>query len=124
MTSFEVEIVLKGRDAAVSSKVTVPHGAPASWDESAVYDALVEILRAIDRVQHPSAPADKSVTLTGFSWIVEPHGALGKEVVLALEIPMGAAVAGPFSIDQARLDALIGNVLRLERHKASPTTIH
>ena len=33
--------------------------------------------------------------LTGFSWIVEP---LGDDVVLAMEIPMGAAVAGPFHV--------------------------
>ena len=121
MTSFDVEIVLKGQDAAVVSRVAVPHGAPASWDEGAVYDALVEILRAIGRVQNPSSPQDRPVTLTGFSWIVEP---VGSEVVLALEIPSGAAVAGPFAVAQARLDALVGNVLRLERHKASPTTIH
>ena len=64
---------------------------------------------------------DRAVVLTGFSWIVEP---LGDDVVLAMEIPMGAAVAGPFHVSQARLEALIGNVLRLEREKASPTTIH
>ena len=121
MTKFDVEIVLKGHDAAVTEALLVPHGAPATWDEGAVYDALVEILRAIDRAQNPKAPRDRAVMLTGFSWIVEP---LGEDVVLAMEIPMGAAVAGPFHMPQARLEALIGNVLRLERAKTSPTTIH
>ena len=121
MTTFDVEIVLKGRDFAVTETLTVPHGEPAHWDEGAVYDALVEILRAMDRAQNPKAPRDRAVTLTGFSWIVEP---MGEDVVLAMEIPMGAAVAGPFSMERAKLEALIGNVLRLERHKAAPTTIH
>jgi len=121
MTKFDVEIVLKGQDSAMTQSVTVPHGEPATWDEGAVYDALVEILRAIDRTQNPKAPRDRTVVLTGFSWIVEP---MGEDVVLAMEIPMGAAVAGPFRVPQARLEALIANVIRLERQKSSPTTIH
>lgn len=121
MTTFDVEIVLKGRDFAVKEALTVPHGAPDQWDEGAVYDALVEILRAIDRAENPKAPRDRAVTLTGFSWIVEP---MGEDVVLALEIQLGAAVAGPFRMPQARLEALVGNVIRLERHRATPTTIH
>jgi hypothetical protein len=32
-------------------------------------------------------------------------------VVIAIEIPTGAAVAGPFAIAQARLDGLITRVL-------------
>ena len=121
MTSFDVEIVLKGRDFAVKENLHISHGEPSTWDEGAVYDALVEILRAIDRAQNPNAPRDRAVTLTGFSWIVEP---MGEDVVLAMEIPMGAAVAGPFHVPQGKLEAMIGNVIRLERHKATPTTIH
>jgi hypothetical protein len=48
------------------------------------------------------------VALRGFSWIVEP---LEQQVVIAIEIPMGAAVAGPFAIDRARLDGLIRRVI-------------
>ena len=121
MTKFDVEVVLKGSDSAVREAVTVAHGAPATWDEGAVYDALVEILRAIDRAQNPKAPRDRAVILTGFSWIVEPEG---ENVVLALEIPMGAAVAGPFAMPQAKLDALVSSVIRMERQKVAPTTIH
>ena len=76
---------------------------------------------AIDRVENPRAPADKPVALRGFSWIVEPNGA---DVVIAIEIPMGAAVAGPFSIDQVRLDAMITRVLQTERQFTAPETIH
>src|SRR4051812_34099711 len=107
--TFDVEVVLKGRDFAVTEAVTLAHGDPSAWDEAAVRDVLVQILRAIERVENPQAPVDRPVSLRGFSWIVEPNGA---DVVIAIEIPMGAAVAGPFSIDQVKLDALISRVLQ------------
>jgi hypothetical protein len=125
--TFDVEVVLKGRDFAVTEAVSVAHGDPKSWDEAAVRDVLVQILRAIDRVEHPSAPPDLPVSLRGFSWIVEPNG---DDVVIAIEIPMGAAVAGPFAIAQAQLDGLISRVLLAERQdvqRHGPTrdmTIH
>jgi hypothetical protein len=121
MTTFDVEVVLKGRDFAVREAVVLPHGAPETWDEAAVYDVLVETLRAIGRVQDPKAPRDRPVVLTGFSWIVEPEG---DKVVIAIEIPSGAGVAGPFAIAQARLDALITNVIRMERQNATGTVVH
>jgi hypothetical protein len=52
--------------------------------------------------------ATRYVALRGFSWIVEP---VDGAVVIAIEIPMGAAVAGPFTIDQRRLDGLIRRVI-------------
>jgi len=119
--TFDVEIVLKGQDFAVTEALTVPHGEPATWTEAAVRDVLVEILRAIDRVQNPDAPSDRRVVLQGFSWIVEP---VDGKVVIALEIPMGAAVAGPFAIGQTELDALVGRVIRAERQTLAPNTIH
>ena len=119
---FNVEIVLKGRDFAVTEAVSVPHGEPSSWSEVAVRDVLVEILRAIERAENPAAPPDRAVALRGFSWIVEPSG---DAVVLALEIPMGAAVAGPFAIGQERLDTLISGVLRAQpRLPVGLPTIH
>jgi hypothetical protein len=121
MTTFNVEVVLKGRDFAVTEPVSVPHGDPATWDAIAVRDVLVEILRAIGRVENPKA-GHREVILQGFSWIVEPEG---DDVVIAIEIPMGAAVAGPFAVGQARLDSLIMNVLKTERQLASPPpTVH
>ena len=119
--TFDVEVVLKGRDFAVTEAVTVPHGDPAGWSDVAVRDVLVEILRAIERVQDPNAPPDRVVILQGFSWIVEPTGG---QVVIAIEIPMGAAVAGPFTCDPAELDARISRVLQLERQFLAPQTIH
>jgi hypothetical protein len=82
---------------------------------------LVEILRAIGRAEDPNASSDRPITLRGFSWIVEP---LDGQVVLALEIPSGAAVAGPFDVPQAELDSLVGRVIRADRVRTSPETVH
>jgi hypothetical protein len=120
--TFNVEIVLKGRDFAVIEAVTIPHEDPASWTDEAVRDALVEILRAIGRADNPNVDPDRAVALRGFSWIVEPNGA--NDVVLAIEIPMGAAVAGPFAIGQKEFDALITRVLRAANPRPSSITVH
>jgi hypothetical protein len=95
---------------------------PSAWDDEAVREVLVEILRAIDRAENPTTAADRAVALRGFSWIVEPSG---QDVVIAIEIPMGAAVAGPFAAGQADLTARITRVLALERQlSGTPGTVH
>jgi hypothetical protein len=119
--TFDVEIVLKGRDFAVTEALTIPHGEPASWSDDAVRDALVSILRAIDRAGNPDVDPDRGVVLRGFSWIVEPSGT---DVVLAIEIPMGAAVAGPFAIGQKEFDAMITRVIRGSAGGRGLPTVH
>lgn len=118
---FPVEVVLKGRDFAVTESVVVPSTDPALWDDALVRAVLVEILKTIDRADNRDVAAGRDVVLQGFSWIVEPHE--GQSVV-AIEIPMGAAVAGPFAIAQAELDAMITRVLRTERQFLAPSTVH
>jgi hypothetical protein len=119
--TFPVEIVLKGRDSAVTESLTITHGEAAGWNDEAARDALVAILRAIDRAEHPGSDPNRAVMLRGFSWIVEPSGG---GVVIAIEIPMGAAVAGPFAIEQAKLDAMITRVLRLSASPEGTPTVH
>ena len=119
--NFDVEVVLKGRDYAVTESVAVSHGEPRTWDERAVRDVLVAILQAIGRVEQPGVD-ERLVSLRGFSWIVEP--AEDNKVVIAIEIPMGAAIAGPFSVGQSQLDALITKVLRNERQPGPTQTVH
>jgi hypothetical protein len=120
--TVNVEIVLKGRDFAVTETVIVPEGSPAKWNEENVQEMLVEVLRAIAWRLRILSAVDRAVSLTGFSWIVEPSD---QKSIVAIEIPMGAAVAGPLDIPQPALDALITNVIRNERMKA-PTgpTVH
>jgi hypothetical protein len=103
---FDVEIVLREENQAVTRRLE--HGtAAANWHESDVETVLKQILLAIDRVKNPNDNS-RHVALRGFSWIVEP---MGEDVVIAIEIPMGAAVAGPFAIDQQRLDTMIRRVI-------------
>jgi hypothetical protein len=123
--TFDVEVVLKGRSAAVTESATVLCGdEPASWNDEAVRDVLMEILRAIDRADDPAAAGDRRVRLHGFSWIVEPATDGESGVVIAIEIPMGAAVAGPFAVDGRELDAIITRVLKAERGPTTSTTVH
>lgn len=114
--TFDVEVVLRERNSAVTERVQ-HEGDPREWTERDVESVLKEILLAIDRVKNPSA-TDRYVALRGFSWIVEPTN---DGVVIAIEIPMGAAVAGPFDIPQADLDRMITHVLAAARPK---TTVH
>jgi len=103
---FDVEIVLREQNTATT--VRLEHGVdPATWGELDVEVVMKQILLAIDRLKNPGA-ASRYVALRGFSWIVEP---VGDRVVIAIEIPMGAAVAGPFAIDAQRLDGLIRRVI-------------
>jgi hypothetical protein len=103
---FDVEIVLRERNYAVTERIE--HGRePAAWAEADVETVLKQMLLAIDRVKNRNA-GNRHVTLRGFSWIVEP---VEEQVVIAIEIPTGAAVAGPFAIDRLRLDEMIRRVI-------------
>jgi hypothetical protein len=103
---FDVEIVLRDTNHGVTERIE--HGTePRAWRDLDVETVLKQILLAIDRVKNPSS-AGRHVALRGFSWIVEP---MGSDVVIAIEIPTGAAVAGPFAIDPQRLDEMIRRVI-------------
>jgi hypothetical protein len=81
---------------------------------------LVGMLRAIDRAKHPDSSPERPVALRGFSWIVNPFE--GGGVLIALEMSLGAVVAGPFDIAERDLDAMIRRVMHAER--ATVETIH
>jgi len=114
---FDVEIVLRERDYAVTERLEYATE-PEAWREPDVEAVLKQILLAIDRAGNPAA-GPRFVALRGFSWIVEP---MGEQVVIAIEIPMGAAVAGPFAIDQRHLDTMIRRVIAASARPAP--TVH
>lgn len=123
MISYTVEVVLRERDYAVTEEIRTA-SAPREWTELEVEDVLRDILRAIDRAKNPDEAADRQIALRGFSWIVEPSDG---GVVIAVEIPMGAAVAGPFDADAQQLDALITRALQRQAGTTitpPSTTIH
>ena len=51
--------------------------------------------------------------MRGFSWIVNPFE--GGGVVIALELSLGAVIAGPFDIAERDLSAMIARVMAAER---------
>jgi hypothetical protein len=108
---FNVEIVLRERDYAVTEEVIHQGNSPADWTELDVESVLKSMLEAIDKAKNPGI-APRPVALRGFSWIVEPTTG---GVVIAMEISSGAAVAGPFDIPQPRLDRMIARVLQAAR---------
>jgi hypothetical protein len=111
--TFPLEIVLRERNYAVTDQVVVPSARPpADWTDDEVEDVLKQMLLAIDREKNPGS-GERHVALRGFSWIVEP--AAGGGVVIAIEIPSGAAVAGPFDVPQAVLDARITRLVAAAR---------
>jgi hypothetical protein len=85
------------------------------------------MLRMLDRAKNPDVPSDRPVALRGFSWIVNPFE--GGGVVIALEMTLGAIVAGPFDIPERELSEMIQHVMSAERAKtmvvaAESRTIH
>jgi hypothetical protein len=122
--NFQVDVWLRGSEVATTQTVEgIPH-VSTSWDDDDVRLVLEGMLRAMHRLKHP-AETDPHVALRGLSWIVNPYDDGG--VVIAIEITLGAAVAGPFDIDKAALEAMIARVLRQQvvaRPSTASPTIH
>ena len=106
--SLSVDIWLRGNDFATTESIEGPAAAPAQWTDDDVRMVLEGMLRAMDRKKRPGEP-DRDISLRGLSWIVNPYESGG--VVIAIEITMGAAIAGPFETDKALLESMIQRVL-------------
>jgi hypothetical protein len=117
---FDIEIVLRNAKDAVVERVA-HETEPRDWTEQDITEVLGKMLLAVNRVKNPD-DAEPHVSLRGFSWIVEPFDK--GRVVIAIEIPMGAAVAGPFAIEQHTLDRMIAAALQRANNTAPGTTIH
>ncbi len=105
--TFKVEVLLKGREEVVETEVALDGPEPAAWADDDVRRVLESTLGAFDQVQNPDAE-ERAVALRGFSWIVTP---VDGGVAIAIEIPSGAVVAGPFEGDVDTLTATITRVL-------------
>ena len=114
--TFKVEVLLKGKEDVVETTVDLEGPEPAAWADDDVRRVLEATLGAFDRVQNPDAET-RSVALRGFSWIVTPADG---GVAIAIEIPSGAVVAGPFDGDVDTLTATITRVLANVRGGALP----
>jgi hypothetical protein len=79
---------------------------------------LEGMLLEMHRLKHPD-DEERPIALRGLSWIVNPYEEGG--VVVAIEITLGAAIAGPFDIEQVALEKMITRVLADARRPPSPT---
>ena len=117
---FSVDIWLRGDNHATTAVISTVRREPKAWTDEDVAAVLEAMLRTIDRAKNPAADPDRPIALRGFSWIVNPFESGG--VVIALELTLGAIVAGPFDISERDLTAMINRVVAA--HRATTQTIH
>jgi hypothetical protein len=116
--NVSVDIWLRGTEHATTATIDGIMRAPQAWGDEDVRLVLEGMLRAMDRLKRPGE-ADRPIALRGLSWIVNPYEEGG--VVIAIEIALGAAIAGPFDIDKASLETMIARVLTHPPASSSPT---
>lgn len=118
--NIPLDIWLRGDNHASTAVIAPVRREPLAWTDADVVAVLEGMLRALERARHPEAAADRPVALRGFSWIVSPFETGG--VVIALELTLGAVVAGPLDIAESDLSARIERVVSAQRTPAG--TVH
>jgi hypothetical protein len=106
---FPVDIWLRGDNHATTELIAPVAREPRAWTDSDVADVLIGMLRAIDRASRPDTAADRPIGLRGFSWIVNPFESGG--VVIAIEMTLGAVIAGPFDVPESVLTGMIQSAI-------------
>lgn len=107
--NIPVDIWLRGQDFATTQSIDDLEREPGEWTDDDVRQVLEGMLRVMHRLKHPDDEA-QPVVLRGLSWIVNPFEDGG--VVIAIEISLGAAIAGPLQIEQRALETMITRVLK------------
>jgi hypothetical protein len=115
--TIPVDVWIRGTDVATTVELTHVAREADAWTEEDVRAVLEGMLHAMDATKNPGQ-ANRVAALRGFSWIVNPFEG---GVLIAIEMTLGAAVAGPFAIDKARLEAMITRVLG---QSSPPTVVH
>lgn len=115
--TFQVDILLRGSTVAVTETIGGIAREPGVWIDEDVRIVLEEMLHAMDRLKNPGQ-ARRVAALRGFSWIVNPFEDGG--VLIAIEMTLGAAVAGPFAIEKAMLESMIGRVMAAPAQAVPP----
>lgn len=119
--NVSVDVWLRGQDFARTESIEGVAEKPRAWTEDDVRVVLEGMLHAMHRLKHPGDADRPSIALRGLSWIVNPYEDGG--VVIAIEIMMGAAIAGPFDIEQGTLEGLITRAIARPAHPPS-SAIH
>jgi hypothetical protein len=110
--TYTVEVMLRGNEKVFTETVHHIGGAdPSAWTTEDASTVMQSTLLAIDRVLNPGRSDEpSSLTFRGINWIVAPYE---QGVVIALEIHSASAVAGPFAMPQATLDALLTEAVKV-----------
>jgi hypothetical protein len=95
---IQLDIWLRGTNHATTQVISPVGKEPRAWTDGDVEAVLVGMLRALERAKFPATVDERPVALRGFSWIVNPYEEGG--VVIALELSLGAVIAGPFDISE------------------------
>jgi len=115
--TISVDVWIRGTDFATTREIDTIAREPHMWVDEDVRALLEGMLHAMDEVKNPGQP-NRVAALRGFSWIVSPFEG---GVLVSIEMTLGAAVVGPFSINKSRLEAMITRVLA---GSAPPTVVH
>jgi hypothetical protein len=116
-----VDVWLRGQDFATTREIPGVTREPHAWTDEDVRTVLHGMLEAMQQLKNPGE-SGTAIALRGLSWIVNPYEDGG--VVIAIEITLGAAVAGPFDIDKVRLEQMITRVLAPPPAMSTTTTVH
>ncbi len=125
MMNIELDIWLRGTNHATSHIISPVYREPSAWTDAEVEAVLVGMPRDLERAGNQDVVEERPIALRGFSWIVSPFDTGG--VVIALELSLGAVVAGPFNIPERDLTAMVARVVAAERAASVspvPDTIH
>jgi hypothetical protein len=117
--NIPVDIWIRGTDFATTKQIESVMREPDAWTEEDVRAILEGMLHAMDEAKNPGQ-SNRVAALRGFSWIVNSFEG---GVLIAIEMTLGAAVAGPFPIDKIRLEGMITRVMAAPGG-APPTVVH
>ena len=118
--TVSVDVWLRGTEHATTAHIEGLSREPAQWTDEDVKFVLEGMLRVMAQLKQPGT-APQTIALRGLSWIVNAYDEGG--VVIAIEITLGAAIAGPFAIDQKALETMITRVMAPPVAPSS-TTVH
>ena len=110
---ISIDVWLRGDIHATTHAVPGVEREPRAWTDADVSHLLMAMLRTMRQASNPEADLDQPIALRGFSWIVNPFEAGG--VVVAIEMSLGAAVAGPFDVAESDLSEKIKRVVEAQR---------
>ena len=116
--TVSVDIWLRGTEHATTTTIDGLTHAPSAWTDDDVRFVLERMLGVMAELKQPGE-TPRTIALRGLSWIVNPYEEGG--VVIAIEITLGAAIAGPFEIDKAALETMITRVMAAPIVPPSPT---